>query len=203
MKDGTRSITTNAAEGYVYGAELEAAWRINPQWSLSGYVAWMDARTKAPEVLGGSTIDKPNSRQMPLTDSLALRWTDSSRKYWVEGRILAANDENRITAADQAADYQRIPTNGTPGYVVASLHAGWNMIGYLPPVSDSVWHAVSSISSSFIILQDLSGRANCGVSCGGNFDVLSPGEGYKLLMNAPALFTYPTPLNGVQSAAGQ
>ena len=131
VKDGTRSITTNAADGYVYGAELETAWHINSQWSLSGYVAWMDGRTEAPEVLGGPVINKPMSRQMPLTGSLALRWTDSSHKYWVEGRILAANDENRITAADQLADYQRIPTNGTPGYVVASLHAGWKVNDHL------------------------------------------------------------------------
>ena len=131
VKDGNRSITTNAAEGYVYGAELEAAWHINPQWSLSGYIAWMDGRTEAPEVVGGPVIDKPMSRQMPLTGSLALRWTDSSQKFWIEGRILAANDENRITAADQSADYQRIPTNGTSGYVVTSLHAGWKVNNHL------------------------------------------------------------------------
>ena len=131
VKDGTRSITTNAADGYVYGAELEGAWRINPQWLLSGYVAWMDGRTEAPEVLGGPVINKPMSKQMPLTGSVALRWTDSSQKYWIEGRILAANNEDRITAADQAADYQRIPTGGTPGYIVACVHAGWKVNDHL------------------------------------------------------------------------
>ena len=131
VKDGTRSITTNAAQGYVYGTELEAAWRIAPQWLLSGYIAWMDARTQAPDTLGGPVINKPNTRQMPLTGSLALRWTAASNKYWVEGRILAADTEDRISAADQAADYQRIPTGGTPGYVVASLRAGWQVNDHL------------------------------------------------------------------------
>ena len=131
VKDGTRSITTNAGHGYVYGTELEAAWRFAPQWLLSGYVAWMDARTQAPDTLGGPVINKPNPRQMPLTGSLALRWTAASTTYWVEGRVQAADTEDRITAADQAADYQRIPTGGTPGYVVASLHAGWQVNAHL------------------------------------------------------------------------
>ena len=131
VRDGARSITTNAADGYVYGAEVEGAWRITPQWTLSGYLAWMDARTEAPVNLGGPVIDKPNPRQMPLTGSLALRWTDPAQKYWIEGRILAADTENRIIASDQKADYQRIPTHGTPGYVVASLHAGWKVNDHL------------------------------------------------------------------------
>lgn len=127
VKDGSTSITTNAAQGAVYGTELEGAWRITPQWELSGYVAWMDGRTEAPEKLGGPVINKPNSKQMPLTGSVALRWTAESKDYWIEGRVLAADTEDRITVADQAADFQRIPTGGTPGYVIAALRAGWQV----------------------------------------------------------------------------
>jgi hemoglobin/transferrin/lactoferrin receptor protein len=75
--------------------------------------------------------DKPNPRQLPLTGSVALRWTAESQKYWIEGRVLAAALEDRITAADQAADNQRIPTGGTPGYIVASLRAGWTVNDHL------------------------------------------------------------------------
>lgn len=127
VSGGKDTITTNAAEGYVYGVELEGAWRFHPQWTLSGFTAWQDARIESPAYLGGPVDEKPVSRQMPLTGSVALRWTDSSSKYWVEGRVLAATEEDRITAADQAADNQRIPTHGTPGYIVASLHAGWKV----------------------------------------------------------------------------
>lgn len=127
VSGGKDTITTNAAEGYVYGVELEGAWRFHPQWTLSGFTAWQDARIESPAYLGGPVDEKPVSRQMPLTGSVALRWTDSSAKYWVEGRVLAASEEDRITSADQAADNQRIPTHGTPGYIVASLHAGWKV----------------------------------------------------------------------------
>lgn len=124
----TTTITTNASDAYVYGVELEGAWRFHPQWTVSGFAAWQDARTESPDYLGGPVDgSKPMSRQLPLTGSVALRWTDSSEKFWVEGRLLAANEEDRITAVDQAADDQRIPTGGTPGYIIASLHAGWKV----------------------------------------------------------------------------
>lgn len=125
------TIATNASEGYVYGFELEGAWRFQPQWELSGFAAWQDGRNESPAFVGGPVQDKPNARQLPLTGSLALRWTAASQKYWVEGRVLAAALEDRITAADQAADNQRIPTGGTPGYVVASLRAGWTVNDHL------------------------------------------------------------------------
>jgi len=123
----TTSVTTNGAGGYVYGIELEGAWRFHPQWTLSGFTAWQDARVEAPAFLGGPVTSRPQTRQVPLSGSVALRWTDESGAYWVEGRLLAATREDRITAADQAADNQRIPTNGTPGYVVASLRGGWQV----------------------------------------------------------------------------
>ena len=92
------------------------------------HAAWEEGRSESPTFLGSGVVDdKPNSRNLPLTGSVALRWTDASEKFWVEGRILAATEEDRITAADQAADDQRIPTGGTPGYIVANLHAGWQV----------------------------------------------------------------------------
>lgn len=127
----TTTVATNASDGYVYGLELEGAWRIHPQWTLTGFAAWQDGRTESPAYIGGPIHDKPNTRQLPLTGSLALRWTATSQKFWVEGRVLAAATEDRITAADQAADNQRIPTHGTPGYVVASLHGGWKVNEHL------------------------------------------------------------------------
>lgn len=121
------TLATNATQGYVYGAELQATWRFHPQWMLSGFAAWQDGRTETPDFIGGPVSDKPMTRLLPLTGSLALRWTSESAKYWIEGRLLGAAKEDRISALDQAADNQRIPTGGTPGYLVASLRAGWEL----------------------------------------------------------------------------
>ena len=125
------TIATNASQGYVYGVELEGAWRFHPQWTLSGFAAWQDGRLEEPEFIGGPVDDQPMTRLLPVTGSLALRWTEEDGRFWVEGRLFGAATEDRITAADQAADAQRIPTNGTPGYVVASLHGGWRVNEHL------------------------------------------------------------------------
>ncbi|MCB1133595.1 MAG: TonB-dependent receptor, partial [Verrucomicrobiae bacterium] len=125
------SVTTNAAEAYSYGVDFEGACRFHPQWTLSGFTAWQDGREESPAILGGPLDDRPMTRSYPLTGSVALRWTDPSEKYWVEGRVLAAVKEDRITAADQASDDQRIPTGGTPAYLVASLRAGWTVNEHL------------------------------------------------------------------------
>jgi hemoglobin/transferrin/lactoferrin receptor protein len=127
----TTTVATNASDGYIYGFELEGAWRIHPQWTLSGFAAWQDGRTNAPAYINGPLQNKANSRQLPLTGSLALRWTGSAKKHWVEGRVLAATAEDRCTAADQAADNQRIPSGGTPGYITCSLHTGWQVNDHL------------------------------------------------------------------------
>jgi hemoglobin/transferrin/lactoferrin receptor protein len=125
------TINTNAGDGYVYGVELQGAWNFRPQWTLSGFAAWQDGRTETPLYLNGPVNDKPMTRLLPLTGSVALRWTNESAKFWVEGRLFGSTEEDRITDQDQAADSQRIPTGGTPGYITASIRAGWNVNEHL------------------------------------------------------------------------
>ncbi|NQX02660.1 TonB-dependent receptor [bacterium] len=125
------TINTNAGEGYVYGVELQGAWSFHPQWTLSGFAAWQDGRSETPTYLNGPIVDKSMTRLLPLTGSIALRWTDASAKYWVEGRVFGSTQEDRIRLEDQEADNQRIPTGGTPGYLTTSLRAGWNVNEHL------------------------------------------------------------------------
>ena len=55
--------------------------------------------------------------------SVALRYDSPDQRWWVEGRITAAARQDELSARDQG-DTQRIPPGGTPGYLVASVHAG-------------------------------------------------------------------------------
>ncbi len=128
--DGDGDVTTNGQDGYIYGIELEGSWEFTPGWTVSGFAAWQDGRAEAPAFLGGPTIDQPASRVLPLTGSLALRWTHPSERFWVEGRVLGAAEANRLSAGDRG-DTQRIPTGGTPGYVVGMIHAGWQATDFL------------------------------------------------------------------------
>ena len=117
---GPDTFATNGGSGYVYGFEAEGLWKISQCWTLTGMAGWNEGKTESP-----TTGEKWISRQLPFTGSLALRWTHPNEKFWVEGRVYGAVTEDRVDAADQASDPQRIPTNGTPGYIVTSLRAGW------------------------------------------------------------------------------
>jgi hemoglobin/transferrin/lactoferrin receptor protein len=128
---GAPTVTANGNDGYIYGIELEGSWRFHPQWTLTGFTAWQEGRNEISSFIGGPVNSSPMTRQLPLTGSLALRWTSESEKYWIEGRVLAAAKEDRITAADQASDAQRIPTGGTPSYFVSSIRAGWQVNEHL------------------------------------------------------------------------
>ena len=115
----------NSAEGYIYGVEVEGVWNFTPRWSLHGFAAWQQGEGDEPAYLGGPIITENMSRLLPLSGSVALRWTSPDQKFWIQGRLLGAMTEDRLSAAQQAADNQRIPTKGTPGYVVVSLNAGY------------------------------------------------------------------------------
>ncbi|MFU8847494.1 MAG: TonB-dependent receptor [Opitutales bacterium] len=119
-------ITSNGQNGKVYGVELEGSWRFHKDWTLSGFAAWQDGETETPEFLNGPTTSDTFSRMNPLSASLALRWDAPSRNYWVEGRVLAAAEQDNLSRRDKT-DTQRIPIGGTPGYVVLMANAGWQV----------------------------------------------------------------------------
>lgn len=129
VPDGTvapiTNVTTNASDGYVYGIELEAFYKLSEQWTISGFGAWQEGRTQTPAFLGGPEDDEYLSRLLPLSGSLALRWSHPEKPLWVEGRVLAAAEADRLSSGDRT-DTQRIPTGGTPAYATLSLRGGYN-----------------------------------------------------------------------------
>ena len=129
--DDKNTINANAADGYIHGVEVEGAWRFHTQWTISGFTSWQEGEVEAPSYIDGPLVEKYMKYLLPLTGSIALRWTHPDSKYWIEGRIFGADTEDRTSDADQAADKERIPTNGTPGYVIASLYAGWKVNEHL------------------------------------------------------------------------
>ena len=129
--DDSNTLNANAADGYIHGVEVEGAWRFHPQWTLSGFTSWQEGEVEAPSYIDGPIVEKYMKYLLPLTGSIALRWTHPDEKYWVEGRIFGADTEDRTSDADQELDKERIPTNGTPGYLIASIYAGWKVNDHL------------------------------------------------------------------------
>jgi hemoglobin/transferrin/lactoferrin receptor protein len=123
---GPTSTATNGQDGFIYGFEAEGAWQFAPDWMLSGMMAWNEGKTET-----AANGERWITRLLPFTSSVALRWTRPDDRLWIEGRVLGAVGEGRIHPADQAADNQRIPTGGTPGYVTASLTAGYRVNDHL------------------------------------------------------------------------
>lgn len=131
VPDGTvapiTNVTTNGSDGYIYGIELEGYYNLSDQWTLSGFAAWQDGRTQTPVFLGGPERDEYISRLMPLSGSVALRWTHPEKPLWVEGRVIASAEANRLSRGDRG-DNQRIPSGGTPSYAAVSLRGGYSPI---------------------------------------------------------------------------
>jgi hemoglobin/transferrin/lactoferrin receptor protein len=124
---GGALVPVNASEGYLYGFEAQGEWRFAPQWALSGQVWWLDGQVESPATLGGATRKDTIRRAPPLTAAASLRWTSASERFWVEGRVNAVAEADNLSQLEKTPgnDDQRIPVNGTPGYLVPSLHGGW------------------------------------------------------------------------------
>jgi hemoglobin/transferrin/lactoferrin receptor protein len=118
------TTTTNGSDGHLWGAEAAAAWRFRPQWTVSGYVAYVDGEADTYPTSSLVPVREPVSRLMPLTASVALRWDEPLGKVWVEGRVTAADRADRLTSGDRD-DTSRIPPGGTPGYYVVQIDSGY------------------------------------------------------------------------------
>jgi hemoglobin/transferrin/lactoferrin receptor protein len=119
--------TVNGSDGYVYGWEADAKWHFAEDWELRGFVSWMDGKVKAPAFYEGPSVDDTMRRLAPLTGSLALRWTHPGDRWWLQGRVTAADRADNLSRLEKTPgfDDQRIPVKGTPSYMVASLTGGW------------------------------------------------------------------------------
>jgi hemoglobin/transferrin/lactoferrin receptor protein len=61
---------------------------------------------------------------MPLQLWLGARWQPVGASYWMEGLLSIADDQDKLSTRD-AADTDRIPVGGTPGYTALTLRGGW------------------------------------------------------------------------------
>ncbi len=113
-------ITTNGSDGYIYGFEASTAWQFHPQWELAGHASWQDGK----QTTGG--VEDTIRRMNPLSGAVSLKWTDPDERYWISGRLQAATRQDNLSTL-AANDTQRIPVNGTPGYLTASIYAGWQV----------------------------------------------------------------------------
>jgi len=116
----------NAGDGFVQGIELGASYRFHPQWTVFTAVTWMEGEVDTFPTSAPLVSREPLDRIMPLTGLVGLRWDDPSGKFWIEGLLTIADNQDKLSTRD-AADTQRIPPGGTPGYEVLSIRGGWRL----------------------------------------------------------------------------
>jgi hemoglobin/transferrin/lactoferrin receptor protein len=108
----------NAGDGWVHGIEASASLRLADDWLLTAALSWMDSELERFSDTSSDPvrIREPLSRMMPPTGQLSLRYAPSGGKWSLEGRLQAVRRQDDLPESDRR-DTQRIPPDGTPGYV--------------------------------------------------------------------------------------
>ncbi len=114
----------NSGDGYIHGVEVMGSWRLRPQWTVTSSLTWMDGEVAVFQTASPVTAREPVSRLMPLTSRVALSWQHPQKTFWGELACTVAAKQRKLGTGD-AADVERIPPGGTPGYAVGTLRAGW------------------------------------------------------------------------------
>jgi hemoglobin/transferrin/lactoferrin receptor protein len=115
----------NVGDGYLWGLEVEAAWRFRPCWTAFGNLTWMDGKVDQFDP-SGRRIDDHSDRLMPFTTLVGLRFEPVPGRFWAQAEWVHADDADRLSQQN-ATDTQRIPPGGTPGYDVLNLRAGYRL----------------------------------------------------------------------------
>lgn len=124
---GDAEITRdNVGDGYVAGIELSGAQELAPRWTLAGAASWQDGELSTFPTSAPALVDEPIDRLMPLVLQAALRWEDVATGLWSEVQGVWADDADELSTRD-AADTQRIPPGGTPGYALLHLRGGFQV----------------------------------------------------------------------------
>lgn len=126
---GEREVTkANTGDGFTHGVEVGATMSLGRGVSLFGNFAWQEGEVDT--FVENELLRAPASRILPLTVLVGPRWRARDGRLWIEAAGRFARRQDKLSPGD-AADTQRIPPGGTPGYGVYSLRGGWKARSFL------------------------------------------------------------------------
>ena len=105
-------VTAYFPQGFSVRATLAYAWGEGPNTG---------SRTTAGESFYGTRV--PISRVPPLNGTVETRWRHRPSGIYLGGALRWADAQTRLAPSDLSD--ARIPRDGTPGYAVLDLRAGW------------------------------------------------------------------------------
>ena len=126
--NGLTEVTKeNSGNGFVHGVELDGTLQLSSEWSARASFTWMAGEIDS---FGGNYRDsrsrEPLSRLMPTTGHLGLHWEHPQKRFWADLSCSLATRQDELASVD-LADNSRIPPDGTPGYMVGTVRAGWRI----------------------------------------------------------------------------
>lgn len=106
----------NVAKATYYGVEAASSFALASKLSLKASLNYSYGKQQD----SGST--EPANRVPPLNAALALRWQPTAN-IEIEPSVYANGTQNRLDSSDLSDN--RINPEGTPGFAVVNLRAGW------------------------------------------------------------------------------
>ena len=134
IESGKSDVLKANGDGFIQGIEIELGYDWTSSWSSELSFSWMDGEveqllddnaTGTVSIDGRNymPVDRATTRLMPIQAEFLTRYAPPASPWWGELSILAVDKADDLSLKDESDD-SRIPTNGTPGYILFGLRGG-------------------------------------------------------------------------------
>jgi hemoglobin/transferrin/lactoferrin receptor protein len=134
IESGKPDVIKANGDGFIQGIEIELGYDWTSSWSSELSFSWMDgeveqllddngAGTVSIDGRNYMPVDRATTRLMPIQAEFLTRYAPPASPWWGELSILAVDKADKLSLKDESDD-SRIPTNGTPGYILFGLRGG-------------------------------------------------------------------------------
>jgi hemoglobin/transferrin/lactoferrin receptor protein len=135
VESGKSDVLKSNGDGFLQGIEIELGYQWTPSWRSDLTFSWMDGEVEQllDDNLSGTVIiegrkylpvDRATTRLMPIQTCFVTSYKPSSLQWQAEFSILAVAKADDLSLKDET-DRTRIPTQGTPSYVLFGLKGGY------------------------------------------------------------------------------
>lgn len=134
--DGLRILqSSNADSARYHTVELAAMVPVWQRLSGFGTASWTRGEQSTSDPVAMTTITEPASKVPPLFGTLGVRWTAPAGRWFGEGLVRYAFDQERLSELDRG-DPRVCPAvpgecRGTPGWAVFAARAGASLGSHL------------------------------------------------------------------------
>ncbi len=111
---------SNVGDGHILGTEFNVEWDIDEEFTVSGQFSWIDGQVDTFPTSASNIESQVPSRLAPIQGLVALDYRPSDTGFHARAEVEFVDRADRLNTRDRN-DTQRIPPNGTPGYILFNL----------------------------------------------------------------------------------